>query len=286
MGEIAEHETSKGNRLLKGLWLIPIVVLGYIGWVNLLPFGSNPTYLIDVGGDDTGGKARITGPFDRISDKMLANGTSFRELEWKLVYFELDSRRLGDAAEVEVRVRFEDNFPSDREFMLGPKDKEEWSYYWKDIYVPFYGQLADFPLVAEDGSIKVYATGEGSSASFESVDEFLQHPPVGSVVARNDKGLNIDQGCEVVDLKYDISWARGNTDFVIVDYGDYVAPSQDDGWLIAQASWKGEDLFIEDDRLSFCFKVLHLGLTEEQEKTIPIDWIEIRLKISPIWERM
>ena len=46
-----------------------------------MPFGSTFTYLIDVGGDDTGGKARITGPLDRISDKMMANDTSFRELE-------------------------------------------------------------------------------------------------------------------------------------------------------------------------------------------------------------
>jgi len=286
MGKIAKQETRKGNRFLKGLWLIPIVVLGYIGWVNLLPFGSTFTYLIDVGGHDTEGNARITGPFDRISDKRVANGTSFRELEHMLVYFELDSRRPGDAAEVEVRVRFEDNLPSDREFMLGARDEEEWSYYWKDIYVPFYAQLADFPLVAEDGSIKVYATGEGSDFSFESVDEFLQNPPVGSVVARNDKGLSIDQGCEVVDLKYDLSWARENADYVIVDYGDYIAPSQEDGWLIAQANWKREDLFIKDDKLRFCFRVPHLSQTEEQERTIPIDWIEIRLKIPPIWERM
>ncbi len=262
------------------------MVLGYIGWVNLLPFGSTPTYLIDVGGDDSGGKAMITGPFDRISDKMVANGTSFRELEKDLVYFELDSRRLGDAAEVEVRVRFEDNLPSDRKFMLGARDEAEWSYCWQDIYVPFYGQLADFPLVAEDGSIKVYATGEGSSASFDSVEEFLQNPPVGSVVARNDKGLSIDQGCKVVDLKYDLSWARANADYVIVDYGDYIAPSQDDGWMTAQASWKREDLFIKDDKLSFCFRAPHLSQTEEQERTIPIDWIEIRLKIPPVWERM
>jgi len=202
------------------------------------------------------------------------------------VYFELDSRRLGDAAEVEVRVRFEDNFPSDRKFMLGARDEEEWSYYWKDIYVPFYGQLAGFLLVAEGGSIKVYATREESSASFESVDEFLQNPPVGSVVARNDKGLSINQSCEVVDLKYDPSWARENADYVIVDYGDYIAPSQDDGWLIAQASWKREDLFIKDDRLRFCFRVPHLSRTEEQEKTIPVDWIEIRLEIPHIWERL
>ncbi|MCK4964777.1 MAG: hypothetical protein KAS54_06835 [Dehalococcoidia bacterium] len=268
------------------MWLIPILVLGYIGWVNLLPFGSTFTYLIDIGGDDTGGKARITGPLDRISDKMMANGTSFRELEHMLVYFELDSRRVGDAAEVEVKVRFEDNLPSDRKFMLGARDEAEWSYYWKDIYVPFYGQLTDFSLVAEDGSIKVYATGEGSDFSFESVDEFLQNPPVGSVIARNDKGLSINQGCEVVDLKYDLSWVRENADYVIVDYADYMAPSQDDGWLIAQASWKREDLFIKDDKLSFCFNVPHLSGTEGQGKPVPIDWIEISLKIPHIWERL
>ena len=279
-------QTSKGNRLHKALWLIPIVVLGYVGWMNLSPLGSTATYVIDVGGNDTEGKARVTAASDRISDKMLANGTSFRELEGNLVYFDLDSRKLGDADEVGVRVRFKDDFPGDAKFVLGARDKEEWSYYWKEIYVPFYGQLADLTPLAEDGSIKIYATGEGSSASFESVDEFLQNPPVGSVVAQNDKGLSIDQGCEVVDLKYDLSWARENADYVIVDYGDYIAPSQDDGWLIAQASWKREDLFIKDDKLSFCFNVPHLSGTEGQGKPVPIDWIEISLKIPHIWERL
>ena len=186
-------EMSKSSRYLKALWLIPILVLGYIGWVNLSPLGGTATYFINVGGNDTGGDARITGPFDRISGLMSANDTSFRELEKNLVYFDLDSRRLGDASEVSVRVRFRDDFPGDAEFILGSKDDEEWSYYWRHIYVPFYEQLAGLPVAAAGGNTTVYATGEESSASFESVDEFLQNPPLGSVIARNDEGLSINQ---------------------------------------------------------------------------------------------
>lgn len=188
-----KRRTIRSNRFLKALWLIPIVVLGYIGWMNFLPLGGTVTYLIDVGGDDVGGEARLMEPFDRISDSMLANGTSLRELKETGVYFELDTRRLGIADEVEVSVRFKDDFPEDGSFILGAKDKEEWSYYWKDIYVPFYDQLADLTPVAEDENIMVYATGEEISTSFGSVDEFQQNPPLGSVIARNDQSLSINQ---------------------------------------------------------------------------------------------
>ena len=189
----AKQQTSKGDRFLKGLWLIPIVVLGYIGYMNLLPFGGTLTYLIDVGGDDAGGEARITEPFDRISNKMMVNGTTFRKLKKSGVYFETEDRRLGITEEVEVRLRFKDNFPGDGQFILGARGKEEMGYFWKDIYIPFYGQLTDLPLLAEDGNIKVYATGEESSARFGSVDEFQQNPPLGSVIARNDRDLSINQ---------------------------------------------------------------------------------------------
>lgn len=188
----AKQQTSKGNRFLKWLWLIPILVLGYIGYVNLLPFGGTLTYLIDVGGEDTGGEARITGPFDRISDKIIVDSTTFRDVKKSEVYFELEDPRLEIADEVEVSVRFKDNFPGDAKFILGTRNVKK-SYYWKDIYVPFYGQLTDLLLLAEDGNIKVYATEEESIARFGSVDEFQQNLPLGSIVARNDRDLTINQ---------------------------------------------------------------------------------------------
>lgn len=69
----------------------------------------------------------------------------------------------------------------------------ERSYFWKNIYVPFYEQLVDLPTVADNGNIKDYAIGEGSSTSFMSVEEFRQNPPLGSMIARHAGGLNINQ---------------------------------------------------------------------------------------------
>ena len=161
--------------------------------MNLLPFGHTVTYLIDVGADDTSGQARITGSFDDISHKMVISDTTLRELKGNLVYFELDDRILSYAEDITVRLRFIDNFPREGKFIVGASNGEGPSYYWKDIYVPFYEQLADLLLVAESGRIKVYATGEESTARFGSVDEFQQNPPLDSVIARNTKGLSINQ---------------------------------------------------------------------------------------------
>jgi len=90
--------------------------------------------------------------------------------------------------------------------------------------------------------------------------------------------------CKVIDLKYDLAWSKENANYILVNYGDYTAPMEDDGWLVAQARWKRGDLFIEDNKLGFCFNSPHLN--KEPEKVIPIDWIEIELKILPMWERM
>jgi hypothetical protein len=51
-------------------------------------------------------------------------------------------------------------------------------------------------------------------------------------------------------------------------------------------TWNKEDLFIKANKLSFCFNVPHLSIPEESERTIPIDWIEINVKILPIYERL
>jgi hypothetical protein len=89
--------------------------------------------------------------------------------------------------------------------------------------------------------------------------------------------------CEVINLEYDFPWALENTDYIVMDYGDYVPPIEDDGWLVAGAKWKREDLFISDDRLSFCFSAPHLD--KDLNKSVPVDWIEINIKVLPLNRR-
>lgn len=187
---------------LKLLLLIPIAALLYIGYMNILPFGGTRRYLIDIGGKDTADSARITGPFDRISGKISSKGVTFRELETGIAYFELKSPRLMRATEVEVTVRFKDNFPEGESFRLGARDKEEWSYMWRDVYV---------------------ASGADSTKIGE--------------------------------------------------------------WRTAEASWDIHSLFISNNNLSFALSASHLEEESPSHDTIPIDWIEIRLKIPPVWRR-
>jgi hypothetical protein len=516
-------QTGTANKFLNILWLIPIVVLGYIAWMNFMPLGHMSTYFINVGGEDMVGTARITGPFDRISDRIETTGVSYRELEKSLVYFELDKLGLSDTSEIGIRVRFQDAFPEDGKFIIGAKNAKEWSYIWKESYVPFYDRVSQLVTLAEDGNIKVYLANNENHSTFTSIDNFRWHPPIGSVIACNDADMKINQRiilpdtsktdigddayqktpernttiisnalrgghtfwtyvtdgslelevtkqdlnwyekpddlvievyslgdelkgntsipddgdagntkklgsmqigvlnieglepgsyrielksnsdllireikinqtklvldkkiflagmnpvyleeglkfdpvtlycenfrrgevkfytfheaglqqitingdgfdsivdineidtdfiislnkgvyqmtvprqniiiessnylsftpesyflpkrCEVIELKCDLSWNLDNVDYILINTKDYVPPTIDDSWLIAQSSWDTESLFIDDNKLSFCFKIPHLE--SESGKSIPVDWIEIKVKSLPIWE--
>ena len=93
----------------------------------------------------------------------------------------------------------------------------------------------------------------------------------------------LPQRCEVVNWKNDLDWLKDNADYIVINFGDYTMPVEDNGWLIAQANWEVEDLFISDNKLYFCLKAPHLN--EEPYRTIPVDWIEINLEIPPLNER-
>lgn len=87
----------------------------------------------------------------------------------------------------------------------------------------------------------------------------------------------LPERCEVIDLKYDLSFVQEHADYIILNLQDYLEPIVDyEQWIFAQASWKADGLFIEDNVLRFCLRVPHLK--KEPEKTIPIDFIEITVK--------
>jgi len=93
------------------------------------------------------------------------------------------------------------------------------------------------------------------------------------------------QRCKVIDLQYDMSWIQKNVDYVVMDYGGYMVPANDQGWLIGRVQWDAEDLDIVDNKLTFCINVPHLAQTAYANSTVSIDWINIKLKAEPFWRR-
>ena len=143
-------QNGKNKRVFWVLWLIPILTLGYIGWMNLNPVGTTITHRIDVGTEDTKGAAIISGPFDRISSISTVGDISYREMLKSGVYFQVEDAKLHDADEIHVRVRFYDAFPSDAKLILGARDRQEWSYSWILIYVSSYEQMSDLPTIVKN----------------------------------------------------------------------------------------------------------------------------------------
>jgi len=174
------------------LWLIPILFLGYIGWFNLLPFGGTVNYCIDVGGEDDTGTAKITGPFERLSPGQSIEGISFRELKKQLVYFTFSDPLLSSASEVSVKVRFKDFFPGNSTFRVGAQNSKDGGYSWKEGYIPFYGELHQFNLVAADQRGSLYAARHESNSEFQSLDDFLNNPPLGSSIATDATKLDFN----------------------------------------------------------------------------------------------
>lgn len=251
----------------KWLVLIPVVIFVYLIYINLLPFGGTAVYSIDVGADDLQGKAKLTGPMDGISEPNETNGTTFRSLQQGLVYFDFKSPYLKNKGEVTVKVIFKDNFPQGQRFMVGAKNND--SYAWKEVYVPFYETFRWYPFVAIDNK-RIYLINESLRKELTIATN--------SVI---DQNLTFPKKFKTVSVKSDMKWIKDNVDYVILEYNF----PEGNEWKAGKASWNLDELYIKDNTLSFSFNVPHLGKKEFRNYTIPVDRIEIEVKTPPVWER-
>lgn len=87
---------------------------------------------------------------------------------------------------------------------------------------------------------------------------------------------------KIVNLKPDPAWIKNNVDYVIIEY-DFPEGGE---WKVGSASWNVDDLHIKNNTLSFVLDAPHLGKKEFRNYTIPVDRIEIQVKIPPLWERI
>ena len=79
----------------------------------------------------------------------------------------------------------------------------------------------------------------------------------------------------VISIRNDMNWLRKNVDYIITDY---VPPQkQEDGWIIAENEFdiKEDNLYVNDNTLSFVFNSPHFSDEKYYNNTIPIDWINV-----------
>jgi hypothetical protein len=87
---------------------------------------------------------------------------------------------------------------------------------------------------------------------------------------------------KIVDMNNDLAWIKDNVDYVVLDYKF----PEGDEWKAINASWDVDELYIKDNTLSFSLNAPHLGKEEFRNYTIPVDRIDIMVKIPPVWERI
>lgn len=151
-----ECTTTKYEKFDKIWILMPIIFVFYVLWMNLAPLGSTEEFLIDVGLDDSVGKARLTGPFERVSDTSIMQGITYRNLTSNLVYFVLEYPFSSRVSEVEVSIRFKDTLLENEGIYLGAKNNNEGSYDWNIIYGNFLENMTIHSMILREHTTPVY----------------------------------------------------------------------------------------------------------------------------------
>jgi hypothetical protein len=186
----------------KLLMILPLLLVAYVLYLNIINFDfpneeEDSSYFIDIGGlNDTQGSARLTGPMERVSERITysVNGTNvtYRELNSSLIYLQVNNVSIDDHSKVKVEIRFKDEFPFGYNFKVGCKNSTGWSYDWRTVYNPLHFQVdSSFFEIGNNSEYTIYSTEPVNSTKID-VDEFFHSPPENSVIATEGEiGINV-----------------------------------------------------------------------------------------------
>ncbi|WP_370574864.1 hypothetical protein [Methanomethylovorans sp.] len=186
----------------KLLMILPLLLVAYVLYLNIINFDfsneeDDNSYFIDIGGlNDTQGNVKLTGPMERISERITysGNGTNvtYRELNSSLIYLQVNNPSINDHSKVKVEIRFKDEFPMGYTFNVGCRNSTVWSYDWKTVYNPLHFKVdSSFFEVGNDTDYTVYSTEPVNSTKID-VSEFFRNPPENSVIAaEGNPNINI-----------------------------------------------------------------------------------------------
>ena len=88
----------------------------------------------------------------------------------------------------------------------------------------------------------------------------------------------------VIKPEYSLEWLKNNADYFVSDYQN---PMEDDEWLISETEFNIEkdNLFVNNNQLSMVFNVPHVSQEANQNYTIPIDWIKVKVHKPGLFEK-
>jgi hypothetical protein len=149
--ERTESGGTEHTGMRKIVWLIPLVIFGYLVYANFLA-SQEFNYFYDIGSE---GENYLT-PGERVSEIVNEGDLNYRNLTGHLVYLDVPIPRGAEKVYVEARIKT--NVPEDGKISLGARDQEEWHYLYHLIYNPGL-DLSGFERIGN-----VYRVGDNLSA--------------------------------------------------------------------------------------------------------------------------
>ena len=119
-----EKETLFERITKYAVYAIPVIIFGYVGWINFNPFDEVIVY--DIGGLDDEG---ILVPKERVSDPMKEGNTTYRNILARFTYF--DTLVTPNAKKIIIEINFK-NVTEHASLRLGVKDRTL-NYIYKDM---------------------------------------------------------------------------------------------------------------------------------------------------------
>jgi hypothetical protein len=110
--------------------LIALGIIGFLIYNNFL-ISEEFNYFYDIGGEEDAKNMYLT-PKNRVSDIIVEDNLTYRDMEGHLIYFDIPI--LEGSRSINIETRFKDNLPENNNFSIGAKDLAEWNYISNIIY--------------------------------------------------------------------------------------------------------------------------------------------------------
>jgi len=221
-----EREESEDKLVKSFIYLIPLIILGYIIFINFNPFTE--TIFYDIGGIED---KQVLYPLGRVSNQMITDDhkTNFRELKDELIYFNVPIP-FGTKS-IKINVGFKGDFPEEGILKLGANNQKGFYYIYKLIYdsvleskkidYNLRNYPEDFPensIIATDAVNLDFSSFENKIKNFIPkpiiINESLRGPHTILIYAKGKLDFKI--------IKQDLNWYLGEDNLTLNLYRENI----------------------------------------------------------------